>query len=91
MSEASGDLTRLISARDMVRLAVEGEVVDAILMPALFVVFGAEGFLFAVAQGPDTTRFYSLLRQGVLRGFGATRSQGDVVFHGSAVVTMAFD
>jgi hypothetical protein len=44
-----------------VYLPVEREVVDAVLLPTSFVVFGAERFFFAVADGADAIGSNSFL------------------------------
>jgi hypothetical protein len=66
-------------------------VIYAILLPALFVVFAAEWFFFAVADGSDAIGGNSRLLQASLYGVCATGSESDVVFLGAAVVAVAFD
>lgn len=72
-------------------LAVECEVIDAVLLPALFVVLGAEGFFFAVTDGSDAFGGNSLLDQRLLCRFGAAGAESDVVLFRAAIVAMAFD
>jgi hypothetical protein len=66
-------------------------VVDSVLLPALFVVLSAERFFLAVADGADAIGGNSFLHQRSLDRFRAAGSEGDIVFLGSAVVTMALD
>jgi hypothetical protein len=72
-------------------LAVKCEVVDPVLLPALFAVLSAEWFFFAVADGSNAIDGDSLLHQRFRCGLGAVGAERDVVLLGSTVVTMAFD
>src|ERR1700730_1416492 len=72
-------------------LVVECEVVDSVLLPALFVVLGAKRSFLAVADGSDVIGRNSLLHQGSLYCLCAAGTQCDVVFFRSAVVKMPFD
>ena len=69
----------------------EHKVVDPILLPALFVVLGAERLFLAVADGLDALCGDPMLQERLLHRFRATGSEGNVVFLGSAVVTVSFD
>ncbi len=72
-------------------LAVECEVVHAILLPTSFVVFSTKRFLFAVAHGSDAIGCDSFLHQSTLQGFGAAAAEGYVVFLRASIVAVAFD
>src|SRR5271156_4643879 len=72
-------------------LVCHDEVRAAILLPARFVMLGAERALFAPARCFHAVRRDAERNQVVLRGFGASLAQTQVVFRGSALVAMAFD
>src|ERR1700693_6323511 len=67
------------------------EVSAAVLLPATFVGFGAERFLFAVADGLDTVAAHSSLDERVLYRVRATGTQGQVVFGRAALVAVSLD
>src|SRR5271170_5278828 len=71
-------------------LPVQCKVVNPILLPASFVVFSAEGFFLAVADGLYAIGRNSFLNQFSLHSFRAAGSEGDVVFLRPAVVAMPF-
>jgi hypothetical protein len=66
-------------------------VVAAILVPALFVVCCADGPLFAVADGLELLAGNAELLEGFLNGLCAFGAEGEVVFGGATLVTVAFD
>ncbi len=65
--------------------------IDSVLLPALFVVLGAERLLLAITYGADAIDGNSFLYQRLLYRLRAAGSQGDVVFLRSTVVAMAFN
>src|SRR5580704_10656274 len=67
------------------------EVPAAILLPALFAVLGAEGPLFAPADGVHAIRADAQRNQIILRCLRAPFTQADIIFGGTALVAMAFD
>src|SRR5208282_17689 len=71
--------------------AFECEVVNPVLLPALFVLVHAERFFFAETDGLDALCGDPALHQRSLHRFRPAGSEGDVVFLRSAVVTMALD
>jgi hypothetical protein len=71
--------------------AFDCEVANPVLLPALFVVLGAERFLLSVTDCSDAIGRNPLLHQSPLYGIRAAGSQGDVVFLRAAFVTVAFD
>ena len=72
-------------------LAFKYKVVDPILLPALFIVLSAERFLLSVTDGLNALCGDSVLQEHLLYRLCAAGSEGDVVFLGSTVVTMAFN
>ena len=70
-------------------LLIHHEVRAAVLVPALFIVGGAEGLLLAEADDLDTARGYAIQHQGIAHGFGAVLAECDVVLLGTAVIAMA--
>src|ERR1017187_3308299 len=71
--------------------AFEHEVVNPVLLPALFVLARAERFFFAETDGLDALWGDPPLPERLLCRFRPTRSEGSVVFLRSAAVTMALD
>src|SRR6202162_1163827 len=67
------------------------EVSAAVLLPATFVGFGAEWFLFAVADGLDTVAADSSLDERVLHRVRATGTQGQVIFGRATLVAVSLD
>ena len=65
--------------------------VDSVLLPTLFVIFGTERLFLTEADSPDAAGGNSLLHQRSLYGFSAARSESNVVFLRSPIVTMPFD
>ena len=70
---------------------VEREVANPVLLPALFVFLVTEWFFLAVADGTNAIGGNALSHQGLFHGFRPAGPEGDVVFLGSAVVSMPFD
>jgi hypothetical protein len=58
----------------------------AILLPARFVRYGAEWFLFSVADRFDAISRNSSLDERIFHSVRAIRSQGQVIFRGAAFV-----
>src|SRR5208282_4969784 len=67
------------------------EVVNPVLLPALFVILGAERLFFAETDGLDALCGDPALHERLPHRFRAAGAEGDVVFLRSAVVTMALD
>lgn len=74
--------------RPIKRLVRESEVIDPILLPALFVVVIAERLFFAVADRLKAIGWNTLLEKSLLNGFGAARSESEVVFDRTAVIAV---
>src|SRR5579871_1548188 len=62
-----------------------------VLLPARFVVLGAEGLLLAIADGLDVIGRNAILNQRIFGCVGAVVAQGQVVFGGAALVAVALD
>ena len=73
------------------RSALKYEMVNPVLLPALFVVLGAERSFFTVADRLDVLCGDPLLHERSFHRLRAAGSKGDVIFLGSAVVAMPFD
>ena len=63
----------------------------AVLLPALFVVVGAERLLFAVAHGHHAVGRDAKRYEELLRGLGTAIAERQVVFGGTTLVAMAFN
>src|SRR5208282_3977724 len=72
-------------------LRVKGKVAAAVLLPTGFVGFGAEGLLLAPTGGQNVGRRNAEANEVFLDGVGATLTEGEVVFGGTALVAVAFD
>ena len=82
-----GHVTRSLSDR----LAVDGELSAAVLLPAGFVLLGAELLLLAVADDADAVGGDAGVDQRGLGGVGAVLAEGEVVLGRAAVVAVAAD
>src|ERR1700740_1447625 len=67
------------------------EVAAAVLLPAGFVVFGAEGLFFAEADGAHAIGRDAQGDEILLHRVGAPIAESEVVFGGAALVAMAFN
>src|SRR5262245_56568791 len=67
------------------------EVIMPVSLPAILVGFGADLFLFSVADGFELARRCAALDQGLLRGAGATVAQSQVVHGGAAFIAVALN
>src|SRR5690242_8373721 len=73
------------------RLLLVDQVPAPVLLPALFVFFGAERFFLAVADGLDAVSADTSLHQGVAHGTGAIVAEGKVVLGGTAAVAVSLN
>src|ERR1700731_4397064 len=67
------------------------EVATAVLLPAGFVGFHAEGLFLAVADGVEIGGRDAEVDEVLLDGVGTAIAQSEVVFGGAAFVAVAFD
>src|ERR1700674_2692942 len=67
------------------------EVAAAVLLPAVFGAFRAEGFFFAVTDGADAIAGNACAHQRTLHGIGAIVTERQVVFGGTTLIAVAFD
>ena len=72
-------------------LLLVNEMATAVLLPASFVAFCAEGFFLAVADGLDPAGADAGRRQGALDSAGALVAQGQVIVGGPSFVAVSFD
>src|SRR6266702_4288217 len=67
------------------------EMASAVLLPAGFVGFGAEGLFLAVTDGVEVGGRNAEIDEVLFDGVGAAIAEGEVVFGGAAFIAMAFD
>src|SRR6185312_1188957 len=72
-------------------LLVDGECCAAVLLPARFVVLGAELLFLAVADGAQPVGAHTGGNQRLLGGVGAVFTECQVVFHRAALVAISAD
>src|SRR5688500_17004876 len=94
-SKESGDrrgrrLTRATTTASAGGPAGDDEVRAAVLRPAALAALGAEGSLFAVADGADSRACHAQRLQVLAGGVGAAVGERQVVLVGAALVTVAF-
>jgi hypothetical protein len=72
-------------------LACRDEVAAAVLLPAAFIGFSAEGLFLAVADGAEIGGRNAQIDEVLLDGVGTAIAESEVVLGGAAFVAVAFD